>query len=159
MAANCLCKGVFVCECLLACLTIGIMGVLHPCHSAAAKHHLVLRQRARLVREDVLHLAEILGDIQSSALQVRVRLLVVQIHVLMDEVHLADLDNFNRHKKGDRYQHLGEDRVFVRKEIEVVIGFSSLLCIYTWKDRKVIMINVSTYQVSCNSWILQVETM
>lgn len=98
--------------CLLACLTIGIMGVLHPCHSATAKHHLVLCQRACLVREDVLHLAKILCDIKSSALQVRVCLLIIQIHVLMDEVHLADLDNLNRHKKGDGYQHLGEDRVF-----------------------------------------------
>lgn len=94
------------------------MGVLHPCHSAAAKYHLVLRQRACLVREDVLHLAKILSDIKSSALQVRVCLLVIHIHVLMDEVHLADLDNLNRHKKGDGYQHLGKDRVFVRKEME-----------------------------------------
>lgn len=86
------------------------MGVLHPCHSAAAKHHLVLCQRACLVREDVLHLAKILSDIKSSALQVRVCLLVIQLHVLMDEVHLADLDNLNRHKEGDGYQHLGEDR-------------------------------------------------
>lgn len=112
--------------CVLACLTIGIMGVLHPCHSAAAKHHLVLCQRACLVREDVLHLAEILSDIKSSALQVRVCLLVIQIQVLMDEVHLADLDNLNRHKKGDGYQHLGEDRVSVRKEAELLISFSSL---------------------------------
>lgn len=91
------------------------MGVLHPCHSAATKHHLVLCQRACLVREDVLHLAEILSDIKSSALQVRVCLLIVQIHVLMDEVHLADLDDLNRHKKGDGYQHLGEERAFIRK--------------------------------------------
>lgn len=90
------------------------MGELHSCHSAAAKHHLVLCQRACLVREDVLHLAEILCDIQSSALQVRVCLLVVQLHVLVDEVHLADLDDLNRHKKGDGNQHLEEDRGFVK---------------------------------------------
>lgn len=71
------------------------MGVLHPGHSAASEHHLVFRQRASLVREDVLHLAQILSDIKCSALQVRVCLLVVQIQVLMDEVHLADFDNFN----------------------------------------------------------------
>lgn len=117
-----------MCVCLLDCLTIGIMGVLHPSHSAAAKHHLVLRQRACLVREDVLHLAEILSDIKSSALQVRVRLLVIQLHVLMDEVHLADLDNLNRHKQGDGYQHLEGDRVFVRKKVALVISRSSLLC-------------------------------
>ena len=93
------------------------MGVLHSCDSAASEHHLVLRQRACLVRKDVLHLAEILSDIKSSALQVRVCLLVVQIHVLMDEVHLADLYNLNRHEEGDGYQHLGEDRVFIRKEV------------------------------------------
>ncbi len=80
---------------MLACLTIGIMGVFYPCHSAAAKHHLVLSQRACLVREDVLHLAEVLGDVKSSALQVRVCLLVIQLRVLMDEVHLADLDDLN----------------------------------------------------------------
>lgn len=114
--------------CLLDCLTIGIMGVLHPSHSAAPKHHLVLRQRACLVREDVLHLAEILSDIKSSALQVRVRLLVIQLHVLMDEVHLADLDNLDRHKQGDGYQHLEGDRVFVRKKVALVISRSSLIC-------------------------------
>lgn len=91
------------------------MGVLHPCHSAAAKHHLVLRQRARLVGEDVLHLAEVLGDVESSALQVGVGLLVVQLDVLMDEVHLADLDDLNRHKEGDGYQHLEEGRQEDRK--------------------------------------------
>lgn len=83
----------FKCEC--PCHTIGIMGVFHPGHGAAAEHHLVFRQRARLVREDVLHLAQILCDVQGSALQVRVRLLVVQIRVLMDEVNLADLDYFD----------------------------------------------------------------
>ena len=113
---------------MLACLTIGIMGVLHSSHSAAPKHHLILRQRAGLVRKDVLHLAEILSDIKSSALQVRVCLLVVQIHVLMDEVHLADLYNLNRHKEGDGYQDLGEDRVFIRKEVQPVMGFLGLLC-------------------------------
>lgn len=100
------------------------MGVLHSCHSAATKHHLVLCERARLVREDVLHLAEILSDIKSSALQVRVCLLVVQIHVLMDEIHLADLDNLNRHKKGDGYQHLREKRMLVRKELVNFLTFS-----------------------------------
>lgn len=76
-------------------LTVGIMGILHPCHSAAPEHHLIFRQRACLVREDILHLAQILCDIKCSALQVGVCLLVIQIHILMDEVHLADLDNFN----------------------------------------------------------------
>lgn len=113
---------------MLACLTVGIMGVLHSSHSAAPKHHLVLCQRARLVRKDVLHLAEILSDIKSSALQVRVCLLIVQIHVLMDEVHLADLYNLNRHKEGDGYQDLGEDTVFIRKEVQPVKGFLGLLC-------------------------------
>ena len=84
-----------MCVFWLTCLTIGIMGVLHPCYGAASEHHLVFRQRTRLVREDVLHLAQILCDIKCSALEVRVCLLVVKIHVLMDEVHLADLDNFN----------------------------------------------------------------
>lgn len=82
------------------------MGVFDTRHSAPPKHHLVLRQRARLVGEDVLHLAEVLGDVQSSALQVRVGLLVVQLHVLMDEVHLADLDDLDRHEEGDGDQHL-----------------------------------------------------
>lgn len=102
------------------------MGVLHPCHSAAAKHHLVLRQGACLVREDVLHLAEILCDIKSSALQVRVCLFVVQIHVLMDEVHLADLDDLDRHKKGDGYQHLSEERVLVRQELVIILALQVL---------------------------------
>lgn len=91
-------------------LTVGIVRVLHPGHCAAPEHHLVFRQRARLIREDVLHLAQILGDIKRPALQLGVRLLVVQIHVLMDEVHLADLHNFNRHEERDGYQHLGEER-------------------------------------------------
>lgn len=93
----------------LYCLTICIMGILHSCHGAAAKHHFVLCKRARLVREDVLHLAKIFSDIKSSALQVRVCLLVIHLHVLMDEVYLTDLDDLNRYKEGDGYQHLRED--------------------------------------------------
>lgn len=58
-------------------LTICIMGVLHPCYGAAAEHHLVLCQRACFIREDVLHLTKILCDVKSSALQVRVCLLVI----------------------------------------------------------------------------------
>lgn len=85
------------------------MRVLHPGHGAAAEHHLVLGQRARLVGEDVLHLAEVLCDVESPALQVGVRLLVIQLHILVDEVHLADLHNLDRHKQGDGDQHLEEE--------------------------------------------------
>lgn len=92
------------------CCTVGVVRVLHPCHCAAAEHHLVLGQRARLVREDVLHLAEVLCNIKSPTLQVGVRLLVVQLHVLVDEVHLADLHNLQRHKQRDGDQHLQKEK-------------------------------------------------
>ena len=55
------------------------MGVLHAGHGAATEHHLVLRERAGLVGEDVLHLAQVLSDVEGATLQVRVRLLVVQL--------------------------------------------------------------------------------
>lgn len=86
--------------------TIGIMGVLHTSHGAPPKHHLVLRQRASFVRKNVLHLAQVLGDVQSPTLQVRIGLLIIKIHVLVYEVHLTDFDNLNRHKQGDWDQHL-----------------------------------------------------
>lgn len=106
-----------MCVCLLESLTVCIVGVLHPCHGAAAEDHFVLRQRACLIREDVLHLAKVLRDIKSSALQVRVCLLVVKLHVLMDEVHLTDLDYFNRHEQRDGYQHLEGTKHTVQRRL------------------------------------------
>lgn len=87
-------------------LTVSVVRVLDASHGAATEHHLILCERSGLIREDVLHLAEVLGDVQSSTLQVRVRLLVVQIHVLVDEVNLTDLHDLDGDEERDGDQHL-----------------------------------------------------
>lgn len=86
--------------------TIGIMGILDASYGAAAEHHLVLGQRAGFIGEDVLHLAQIFGDIQSPTLQMWVCLLIVQVHVLMDKIHLADLHDLDRDEERDGDQNL-----------------------------------------------------
>lgn len=91
-------------------LTVSVVRVLDSGHGAAPEHHLVLGERSRLIGEDVLHLAEVLGDVQSSALQVRVRLLVVQVQVLVDEVNLADLHDLDGDEERDGDQHLSTRR-------------------------------------------------
>lgn len=82
------------------------MRVLHARHGAAAEHHLVIRERAGFVGEDVLHLPEVLGDVERTTLKVGVALLIVQLGVLVDEVNLADLHDFDGHEQRDGDQHL-----------------------------------------------------
>lgn len=92
-------------------LTVGVVRVLDARHRAAPEHHLVLCQRARLVREYVLHLAQILGDVEGAALQVRIRLLVVKLHILVNDVYLANLHDLDGDEEGDGDQNLwGEGR-------------------------------------------------
>lgn len=107
--------------------TIGIMRVLHSSHGATPKHHLVLGQRASFVRKNVLHLAKVLGDVQSSTLQVRVCFLIIKIHVLVYEVHLTDFDNLNGHKQGDWDQHL-KQREGLTCLVERVVFIAVLNC-------------------------------
>lgn len=52
-----------------------------------------------------------------------VGLLVIQLHVLMDEVHLADLHDLDGHEEGDGYQHLGEDREILERRYRALLSF------------------------------------
>lgn len=94
----------------LGILTVSIVRVFHSCHSTASKHHLVFCERAGLIRKDVLHLAEVFCDVQSSALQMRVRLFIVELSVLMNKIHLAYLHYFNGNKERDWDQDLERER-------------------------------------------------
>ena len=67
------------------------MRVVHSPYGAAFKLHLVFSQRASLVREDVLNLSQVFRDVEGSALHPFVRLLVVQLQILGDEVDLTQL--------------------------------------------------------------------
>lgn len=105
-----------VCLCLWArsyagstpTLTVGVVRVLYARHGAPAEHHLVLGQRARFVREHVLDLPQVFRDVQRAALQAGVGLLVVQLRVLVDEVHLAHFDDFDGDVQGNGNQNLGD---------------------------------------------------
>lgn len=73
---------------------------------ASAEHHLVLREGARLVGEDVVDLPEVLCDVQSSTLHAAVCLLVIQVSVINDKEDLTNLHQLNGQVEGDGYQDL-----------------------------------------------------
>ena len=54
--------------------------------------HDVLRQRARLVRKDVLDRAELLRELHIAHQSRRVRLFVVHLEVIFDEAGLEEFD-------------------------------------------------------------------
>lgn len=108
------------------------MRVLDSCHITAAKHHLVFRERAGFIRENVLHLAKVFCDVQSPALEVRVCFLIVQLHVLMDKVHLAYLHYFNGNKERDWDQHLHQRK----REVERFVVGSCRVIISTTAEPK-----------------------
>ena len=76
--------------------------VVHSSYSAALKLHLVFCQRACLVREDVLNLSQVFGDVEGPALHPFVWLLVIQLQILGDEVDLAQLHQLHRHIQWQR---------------------------------------------------------
>lgn len=89
--------------------TIFLVTILSAHDGAAPEHHLVLGQRPRLVGEDVLDLAQVLGDVQGSALNGQIGLLVVEVKVIVQEEYLPQLHQLNGHVQRDRDQHLGGD--------------------------------------------------
>ena len=61
--------------------------------------HLVARQRARLVRKNVVNLAQILHEVRAPALRRRVVRLIVQVQVRVDQRRLLQLDHIHRHNQ------------------------------------------------------------
>ncbi len=86
--------------------TFESVSIVPPSNGAATKHHLVLRQRSRLIREDVLDLSEILVDIEGTALEGSIRGSIVHLPVPVDEVDLNELDDLHGYVEGDRDDHL-----------------------------------------------------
>lgn len=86
------------------------MRIFYARHSAPSENHLILSQRAGFVREDILDLPQVLRDVQSPALQLGVGLLVVQLQVLVDEVHLAHLDDLDGDVERNGDQDLEDSR-------------------------------------------------
>lgn len=63
---------------IIAVSTIFLMRIFNSKDTAAAKHHLIFCQRSCFIREQVLNLTEVLGNVESTALDPRVQLFVVQ---------------------------------------------------------------------------------
>jgi len=87
------------------------MRVVLSADGARFELHLVLGERAGLVGEDVLHLPEVLGNVEGAALDPFVRGLVVERQVLVDEVHLQQLDDLQRHIQRQRDHRLKQHEV------------------------------------------------
>lgn len=86
------------------------MWVLSTHDGASAKHHLVLGEGARLVREYVFNLSQVLCDVERLTLDLTVCFLIIEVYVIGDEEDLTDLDQFNGHIEGDGNQDLeGKD--------------------------------------------------
>lgn len=90
--------------------TVLLVRVLRAHDGAPAEHHLVLGESARLVGEDVLDLPQVLGDVQRLALDVRVRLLVVEVRIVGDEEDLADLHQLDGQVERDGDHDLDRKR-------------------------------------------------
>lgn len=84
------------------------MGILAAHDGAAPEHHLVLGQRPRLVREEVLDLSQVLRDVEGPALNGRIGLFIVQVEVVVQEEDLPKLHQLDGHVQGDGDQHLRE---------------------------------------------------
>lgn len=70
--------------------------VVHAVHRAPPEHHLVLRQRARLIAKQVVDLPQLLRDVQRATLHPRIRLRIVHLHVVVYVVHLQQFCHFDR---------------------------------------------------------------
>lgn len=104
------------------------MRVLHPKDTAAAEHHLILRQSSCLVGEQVLDLTQVLSDVEGPALDPGVQLLVVKGQVVVDEVDLAQFHDLDGHvqRNGDQHLKRGQSHRFLFPPFVPVSG--RLLC-------------------------------
>ena len=89
--------------------TIFLVRIFAAHDSATPKHHLVLSQRPRLVREDILDLAQVLSDVEGSTLDGQISLFIVQVKVILQEEDLPKLHQLNGYIQGDWDQHLWGD--------------------------------------------------
>ena len=80
--------------------------IVPAAHRAAAEHHLVLCQSPGLVGEDVLDLAQVLGDVESPGQERSVGWLVVHVQVPVEEIDLDDLDYLDGYVERHRDDHL-----------------------------------------------------
>lgn len=72
-----------------------MMVVVDASDRASAKYHVVLGQGAGLVGKHVLDLAEFFRNVQRSTFYSFVQFLIVELDVFVDEIHLAQFDDFN----------------------------------------------------------------
>lgn len=86
--------------------TIFLVRILVAHDGATPEHHLVLGQRPRLVREDVLDLTQVLRDVEGPTLNGQIGLFIIQVKVVVQEEDLPELHQLNRHVQGDGDQHL-----------------------------------------------------
>lgn len=82
------------------------MAVVKPCYTAPPKHHLILGESSCLIGKEVLNLPKVLSDVQSSALNGRVHLLIVELYITLDEIDLSQLHDFDGHVERNGNQDL-----------------------------------------------------
>lgn len=86
--------------------TIFLVRILAAHDSATPEDHLVLSQCPRLVREDILDLAQVLSDVEGSTLNGQISLFIIQVKVIVQEEDLPELHQLNGYIQGDWDQHL-----------------------------------------------------
>ena len=85
------------------------MPELLPGNAASLEDHLVLRQRARLVAEHVLHLPELLSDVERPALHPFFVHLVPHQGIVVNEIDLGYLGQLDSHIEGEGDDDLEND--------------------------------------------------
>ena len=85
------------------------MPELLPGDAASLEDHLVLRQRARLVAEHVLHLPELLSDVERPALHPLLVHLVPHQRVVVDQPDLRDFGHLDGDVEGEGDDDLEDD--------------------------------------------------
>lgn len=95
--------------------TIFLVTIFAAHNGTTPEHHLVFRQGPCFVREDVLDLAQVFGNVEGSTLNGQISFFIIKVKVVMKEVHLPKLYQLNGHVQGDGDQHLRGDGFTLRQ--------------------------------------------
>lgn len=93
------------------------MAVVKSCNTTPSKNHLIFSEGSCLIREEILDLPKILGDVQSSALNGRIHFLIVEVYITLNKIDLSQFHDFNGHVEGNGNQDLIKRKQF--KKIKV----------------------------------------
>ena len=85
--------------------------VVDSADRATTEDHVILRQRPRFIRENVLNLAQFLGDVQSATFDALAGDGIFQMRIVMDVEDLNELGQFNRDVQRQGNHDLENDHV------------------------------------------------